>query len=91
MDRISALRNIEDALQEYEDGQCDLGDLEDRVGTILRTYATAFEAEDLAVYRAEGGEAAGTIVAAVDEERARSQISSRLEIPETAFELDRLD
>jgi len=52
MDRISALRNVEDALAAFEDGDCDLADLERRVQTILRTYVSEFDVgESLAVYR----------------------------------------
>lgn len=52
MDRISALRNVEDALASFEDGDCDLTDLERRVQTILRTYVSEFDVgESLAVYR----------------------------------------
>ncbi|WP_440990386.1 DUF7854 family protein [Haloarchaeobius baliensis] len=52
MDRISALRNVEDALASFEEGDCDLGELERRVQTILRTYVSEFDVgESLAVYR----------------------------------------
>ncbi|PSP65125.1 hypothetical protein BRC79_09040 [Halobacteriales archaeon QH_8_67_27] len=51
MDRISALRNVEDALGEFEDGEIDLATLEQDVRGTLRTYATEFEG-DLAAYRA---------------------------------------
>jgi hypothetical protein len=53
MDRISALRNVEDALAAFEDGECDLSELERRVRGTLRTYATEFDG-DLAAYRASG-------------------------------------
>ncbi|MFB6103652.1 MAG: hypothetical protein ABEJ57_01015 [Halobacteriaceae archaeon] len=90
MDRISALRNIEAALREYEDGELDLAELEERVGTVLRTYATAFEAEDLDVYRASGGVADGTIVAAADETTARELIRERFDEADLEFEVDHL-
>lgn len=51
MDRISALRNLEEALQDYEAGETDLGSLERRVRGIVRTYATEFDGE-LTPYRA---------------------------------------
>jgi hypothetical protein len=53
VDRISALRNVEDALRAFEEGRADLAATEERVATILRTYATEFEADDdaLAAYR----------------------------------------
>jgi hypothetical protein len=46
MDRISALRNVEDALREFEDGEADLATTEQRVVAVLRTYATDFEVGD---------------------------------------------
>ncbi len=51
MDRISALRTIEEALTAYEDGDLSLPALEREVRGVLRTYATAFD-EEAAVYRA---------------------------------------
>lgn len=53
MDRISALRNVEDALAEFEAGETDLATLERAVRGTLRTYATEFDGE-LSAYRAEG-------------------------------------
>jgi hypothetical protein len=53
VDRISALRNVEDALAAFEAGECDLAELERRVRGVLRTYATEFEG-DLRPYRATG-------------------------------------
>ncbi|WP_415379415.1 hypothetical protein [Halosimplex sp. TS25] len=50
MDRISALRNVEAALGEFEDGEIDLAELEREVRGTLRTYATEFDG-DLAAYR----------------------------------------
>lgn len=88
MDRISALRNIEDALREYEDGELELGELEERVGTILRTYGTAFERADVSVFEARGGRADGTVVAAADAVTARERIEERFDAEELEFELD---
>ena len=65
MDRISALRNIEDALGEFEDGEVDLATLERDVRGILRTYATEFDGE-LSAYRAVGSDAATDIDADAD-------------------------
>ena len=64
MDRISALRNVEDALRKFENGDADLLATEREVATVLRTYATEFESDEgLAAYRATGldesGEAGG--------------------------------
>lgn len=50
MDRISALRNVEDALREFEDGETDLESMERRVRAVVRTYATEFDGE-LTPYR----------------------------------------
>ena len=45
MDRISALRNVEEALSAFEAGEADLAATERRVVAVLRTYATEFEPE----------------------------------------------
>ncbi|WP_436925449.1 DUF7854 family protein [Halosimplex amylolyticum] len=58
MDRISALRNVEDALGEFEDGEIDLAALEREVRGTLRTYATEFDGE-LAAYQARSVERDG--------------------------------
>jgi hypothetical protein len=73
MDRISALRNIEDALADFEDGETDLSTLEGEVRGILRTYATEFDGE-LSAYRAEGGEADGVVVLALSRREARERV-----------------
>ncbi len=63
MDRISALRNIEDALSDFESGESDLRETERRVVGVLRTYATEFGSEgDLSAYRARGDERADGLV-----------------------------
>jgi len=46
MDRISAIRNVEDALRAFENGDADLADTERRVAAVLRTYATEFDGDD---------------------------------------------
>jgi hypothetical protein len=63
VDRISALRNVEDALREYENGELDLATLERRVRGTVRTYATAFETDDAAPYRVIGAENEVVVVA----------------------------
>lgn len=90
MDRISALRNMEDALRDYENGEVDLAGLEERIGTILRTYATDFEAADLDVYRAVGGQAEGTIVAAESAAAARERICEQLDAEDLEFDLEQM-
>lgn len=74
MDRISALRNVEAALAEYEAGERDLESVERRVRAVVRTYATEFEG-DLAAYRASGDPAAdGLVVVAASREQARERV-----------------
>jgi len=63
MDRISALRNVEQALAEFEEGELTLAGLERRVEAALRTYATEFEGESLAAYRVSGDEDEAVVVA----------------------------
>jgi hypothetical protein len=72
VDRISALRNVEDALREYENGECDLSTLERRVRGTVRTYATEFEADGTAPYRV-AGEASTVVVVASDPADARER------------------
>lgn len=55
MDRISALRNVEEAIREFEDGEIDLATAEERACAALRTYATDFGDEERSVYRAADG------------------------------------
>lgn len=74
MDRISALRNVEEALRAFEDGEADLAETERRVGTVLRTYATEFEDDRRRAYRARGGEVDGTVVVASSKSDARDRI-----------------
>ena len=88
MDRISALRNIEEALAAYEAGEQSLPALEREVRGILRTYATEFA--DGQAYRARGDERAeGLVVVARSRSEARERIAALLEEPAT-FEIERL-
>ncbi|MDR5672735.1 hypothetical protein RH858_06175 [Halalkaliarchaeum sp. AArc-GB] len=61
MDRISALRNVEEALCAFEAGETDLATTEERVVGVLRTYATDFEGEK-ALFRATAPDAAADAV-----------------------------
>jgi hypothetical protein len=94
MDRISALRNIEEALRDFESGESDLAATEQRVVTVLRTYATDFESEvGRAPYQATGeGRAHGLVVVAADAADARERVHDLLdEEPGTLeFEVERL-
>lgn len=89
MDRISALRNIEDALTDFESGEADLASVERRVLAVLRTYATDFGEDDaLRAYRAVGDESAdGLVVVAASKEDARERVSDLLET-DADFELE---
>jgi hypothetical protein len=64
MDRISALRNVEKAIREFERGEADLAETERQVATVLRTYASEFETADgRAAYRVAAGEREAVVVA----------------------------
>ncbi|MBP1921805.1 hypothetical protein J2751_000802 [Halorubrum alkaliphilum] len=74
MDRISALRNIEDALQAFENGEVDLTETERRVAGILRTYASELDGDD-DVFRAVGeGAVDGRVVVAPSKPAARERV-----------------
>ena len=90
MDRISALRNVEEALREFEAGESDLEATERRVVGVLRTYATEFEGEDgLRAYRAAGsGRADGLVVVADSESAARERIADLLDEPPAALDVE---
>lgn len=77
MDRISAMRNVEDAIAAFEAGELDLAGLEERVVGVLRTYATDFEDEDRTAYRARGDDRAdGMVVVAADRPAARERVEA---------------
>ncbi|WP_135854857.1 DUF7854 family protein [Halorussus salinus] len=91
MDRISALRNVEEALADFESGEADLRATERRVVNVLRTYATEFEDDQLSVYRASGtDEAEGVVVVAESASRARENVAERVETDESAVEVREL-
>jgi hypothetical protein len=74
MDRISAIRNVEDALRAFENGETDLADTERRVAAVLRTYATEFDGEGY-VFRAVGDEPVdGRVVVAPSAPAARERV-----------------
>ncbi|KAB1197510.1 MULTISPECIES: hypothetical protein [Haloferax] len=83
MDRISALRNIEDAIRDFESGDSDLASTERRVVTVLRTFATEFETdtgdETLVAWKAVGDDRAeGIVVLAATEAEARTRVEDLL-------------
>lgn len=69
MDRIAAIRRIEEALADYEAGESELETCERRVRSAVRTFATEFDGE-LAAYRAD----TGTVVVAESERQARNRV-----------------
>ncbi|WP_101295204.1 DUF7854 family protein [Halegenticoccus soli] len=91
MDRISALRNVEEALRAFEAGEADLESTERRVATVLRTYATEFEDGDLAAYRASGeGRADGLVVVAESPTDAERRLRDLLDAESLDVDLERL-
>ncbi|MFC3477645.1 DUF7854 family protein [Halobacterium litoreum] len=90
MDRISALRNVEDALADFEDGDASLGDVEDRVLGVLRTYATEFEGDDVTAYRATGDpEVEGVVVVASSADEAEERVAARIDGAVPEFRVER--
>lgn len=95
MDRIAALRNVEDALAAFEEGDLSLEDLEGEVRGVLRTYATEFDGDD-DVFRAVGEEPVdGTVVVAPSAPAARERLLAVNGLDpegdeEPAFEVERV-
>jgi hypothetical protein len=86
MDRISAIRNVEAALREFEAGEADLAETERRVATVVRTYATEFDGTAGQAYRVsygEGGDAAADATERTDE---RASERSTVVIADSAAE-----
>lgn len=69
MDRIAALRRIEQSLSALESGETDLETCERRVRATVRTFATEFDGE-LSAYRSDDG----TVVVAASEREARERL-----------------
>jgi hypothetical protein len=90
MDRIAALRRIEESLGEYEDGELLLPELEREVQGILRTYATEFD-EETTAYRARGDQPAdGLVVVATSRTQARERIEDLLS-ESVSFDVERVE
>lgn len=91
MDRISALRTVEEALARYEDGELELPELEREVRGTLRTYASTLE--DGQLYRARGDTPVdGLVVVAESRTRAREQVTAHLDTTEPVeFDLERVE
>lgn len=84
MDRIAAIRRIEEALADYEAGKTELETCERRVRSAVRTFATEFDGE-LSAYRA----ASGAVVVAESERQARNRIEELTDA--TAPTVERID
>lgn len=80
MDRISALRNVEDALAAFEAGEASLQDVERDVRGVLRTYATDFDGE-LQAFEAAGDDLESLTVLAASRPEARERVESLVEEP----------
>jgi hypothetical protein len=90
VDRIAALRNVEDALAAFERGETDLAATEQRVLAVLRTYATEFD--DLDAYRARGEDPAdGVVVAAESRPQARERVLDVLDADGLVVDADDLE
>lgn len=85
MDRIATLRNVEEALSEFENGELTLAGLEERVAAVLRTYATDYTDEHRAVYQVDG-----VVVVAGSPSEAREQAAERSEIDSETATVRRL-
>ncbi|QLC33229.1 hypothetical protein EFA46_003065 [Halarchaeum sp. CBA1220] len=91
MDRISALRNVEETLAALESGETDLASAEERVSAILRTYATNYDG-DLAAWRASGDPPAdGLVVLAASEREARERVRDLVDAPDARVSVARVE
>jgi len=78
MDRISALRNVEEALAAFEADDLTLPELEREVRGVVRTYATDFD--DRRAWRASGAPAVeGVVVLAGSRADARDRVVALVE------------
>lgn len=91
MDRISALRNVEEALRAFEAGDDDLATTQRRVQSVLQSYATEFEDEKRRAYRAVGdGPVDGTVVVAADVAEAETRMRTLADADDAEFEVETL-
>ncbi|MFC6735803.1 DUF7854 family protein [Halolamina salina] len=91
MDHISALRNVEEALRAFEDGEADLATTQRRVQSVLQSYATEFEADERRPYRAHGEPPAdGVVVVAPDGETAKARVRELAGAEDASFEIEPL-
>lgn len=75
MDRIAALRRIEQSLADLEAGEADLDTCEREIRATVRTFATEFDG-DLSAYRADSG----LVVVAASEREARERVKTLTDI-----------
>lgn len=91
MDRISALRNVEEALQAFEAGEAELETTQRRVQSVLQSYATEFEDRERRAYRAHGDSPAdGTVVVAPDQETAKTRVVELKDADRALFDVEPL-
>lgn len=91
MDRISALRNVEEALRAFEAGEAELAATQRRVRSVLQSYATEFEDRERRAYRAHGDPPAdGTVVVAPDPETAKTRVRALVDADEASFTVEPL-
>ncbi len=91
MDRISAIRNVEDALAAFEDGEIDLETTEERVLAAVRTYATNYEGDATAAYRVQPvSRGEPVVVVAASPADAVERVDSILEEDVVAESIERI-
>ena len=91
VDHISALRNVEEALRAFEDGEADLSTTQRRVQSVLQSYATEFEADERRPYRAHGDPPAdGAVVVAPDAETAKTRVIELTDADNVSFDVEPL-
>jgi hypothetical protein len=90
MDRISAIRNVEEALRSFEEGEADLAATEERVLAALRTYATEFDdGTDRTAYVGRGADAVDdVVVVASSRVEARELIRDHAADPPSSFDVE---
>ncbi|MFB6120026.1 MAG: hypothetical protein ABEJ68_02785 [Halobacteriaceae archaeon] len=92
MDRIAALRNVEEALSDLETGEVDLATAERRVVGVLRTYVTEFDAEDgRSAYRAGRPDPADDLVVVAESASEARERANALTEDGSEFEIERID
>jgi len=92
MDRIAALRNVEDALSDLEAGEVDLATAERRVIGVLRTYVTEYDdADGKSAYRAARPDPADDLVVVAASATEATERARALVDGDPEFEVERID